>query len=133
MHQIKLIFATAFILAGCAKHAYEIPTTYVPTVAYDSYDCKQLQIEAIRISRRTADLQYRIEDNAEGDDGAMAIGLILFWPALFFIDGDKPETYEYARMKGEMDAIEISSIQKECGFKVVRPPVPKKKEFKDNP
>ena len=122
-----ILFTTFLVLAGCAKHADEIPTSYVPSVMYDSYTCKQLQMEAIRVSRRTSDLQYRIEDNAEGDDGAMALGLILFWPALFFIDGDKPETYEYARAKGEMDAIETASVQKECGFKVVRPPVPKRK------
>lgn len=126
MQKTVLLFAVLLVLAGCAKRSSEIATSYVSSVAYESYSCKQLQLEAMRISRRTADLQFRIDDNADGDETAMAVGLILFWPALFFIDGDKPETYEYARMKGEMDAIEVASIQKECGFKIERPPVPKK-------
>ena len=45
----------------------------------------------------------------------MGVGLILFWPALFFLEGgDGPEAQEYARLKGEREAIERSSIKKKC-------------------
>jgi hypothetical protein len=46
----------------------------------------------------------------------MALGLVLFWPALFFIGGDGPEAQEYGRLKGEYDALEKASIQEECGY-----------------
>ncbi|MGH9425353.1 MAG: hypothetical protein ACRD2L_03485 [Terriglobia bacterium] len=58
----------------------------------------------------------------------MAVGLILFWPTLFFIDGTGPEAQEYGRLKGEYEALEKVSIQKECGyeFKELAPPEPEK-------
>ena len=53
----------------------------------------------------------------------MGVGLILFWPTLFFLEGgDGPEAAEYARMKGEIDALETISIQKNCGIKFPEPP-----------
>jgi hypothetical protein len=45
----------------------------------------------------------------------MAVGLVLFWPALFFLEGgDGPEAAEYACLKGEVDALEQVAIQKKC-------------------
>lgn len=132
MQKTMMLFAGSLVLGACAKNSNEIPTTYVPSAMYDSYNCKKLQLEAMRISRRVGELQYRIDEKADGDETATVVGLILLWPALFFIDGDGPETYEYARMKGEMDAIEVASIQKECGFKIQRPP-PRKPKTDETP
>ena len=54
----------------------------------------------------------------------MAIGLVLFWPTLFFLEGgDGPEAAEYARLKGEVDALEGVAIQKQCdmtAFQAIR-------------
>ena len=43
----------------------------------------------------------------------MGIGLVLFWPALFFISGDD-RAEELARLKGEAEASEQAAIQKNC-------------------
>ncbi len=62
----------------------------------------------------------------------MGVGLVLFWPTLFFLEGgDGPEAAEYARLKGERDAIEKVSIQKKCAieFKPITPPEKEKKEI----
>ena len=41
--------------------------------------------------------------------------MLLFWPSLFFLEGgDTPEASEYARIKGEVDALNEASIQKSC-------------------
>jgi hypothetical protein len=49
----------------------------------------------------------------------MAIGLILFWPALFFLEGgDGPQAAEYARLRGEVDALERVAIVKKCDMTV---------------
>ena len=47
---------------------------------------------------------------------ATTVGVVVFWPALFFIGGDKQTAAELARLKGEMDAIEQTSIRKNCGI-----------------
>ena len=45
----------------------------------------------------------------------MAIGLILFWPALFFLEGgDGPQAAEFSRLIGERDAIDRVSRLKDC-------------------
>ena len=50
----------------------------------------------------------------------MGVGLVLFWPSLFFIKGDGATAAELGRLKGEMDAIEQASIQKNCGIQFQR-------------
>jgi len=50
---------------------------------------------------------------ANNDAAAFAVGMILFWPALFFMaNGDQRE--ELARLKGEHDALQQSAVQKNC-------------------
>jgi len=40
----------------------------------------------------------------------------LFWPAVFFLGGTKEEEAEYARLKGEYDALEQASILRKCSM-----------------
>ena len=42
--------------------------------------------------------------------------MVIFWPAAFFVGGDKQTAAELAQMKGQMVAIEQASIQKKCGI-----------------
>jgi hypothetical protein len=50
--------------------------------------------------------------------------VVVFWPAAFFVGGDRETAAELAQMKGQMVAIEQASIQKKCGiqFQGPRPP-----------
>jgi hypothetical protein len=63
----------------------------------------------------------------------MAVGMILFWPALFFLEGgDGPQAAEYGRLKGERDALERVAIQKKCDPAIIPKPVtPTTKESSD--
>ena len=49
----------------------------------------------------------------EVGDGVMGVALVLFWPALFFIDSDDKKE-EVGRFKGELRALDQASIQKNC-------------------
>jgi hypothetical protein len=40
----------------------------------------------------------------------------MFWPAAFLVGGDGPMAAEFAQLKGQMVAIEQTSIQKKCGI-----------------
>ena len=71
--------------------------------------------ELQRVNRRAGELQATIDREAGNDAVQMGIGLVLFWPALFFLEGgDGPQAVEYSRLKGERDAIEQVVIQKSC-------------------
>jgi len=118
----KYFLLPLILLAGCASSTDEIATAYVSPLQYQDFSCKQLSSEIARVSRRAQEVASNVNKNAEGDSTAMAVGLILFWPALFFIDGDTPQAQEYARLKGEFDALEQAGIQKECGLTIENDP-----------
>lgn len=113
---MKKLLLPVLLLGACANHTHEIPAAYVSPLQYQDYSCKQLGMEMQRVSSRAEQVAYEVNKNADGDSAAMGVGLILFWPALFFIDGDSPQAQEYARLKGEYDAVEQAAIQKECGM-----------------
>jgi hypothetical protein len=119
------LIPVALIIAGCAKPADQITAAYVTPLQYDAYSCEQLAAEATRVSNRASESMGVQQKKATGDAVAMGVGLVLFWPALFFIKGNGGSETEIARLKGEMEAIEQISIQKQCGIQFERPEVPK--------
>lgn len=116
----KLIVALGMAgvaLTGCATSPDKIATQSVSTLPYEQYNCKQLGAEVDRVTRRLSELRGSLEKTASNDTAQMAVGMILFWPALFFLEGgDGPEAAEFGRLKGERDALERVAIQKECGI-----------------
>ena len=66
----------------------------------------------IRVSTRVKSLTGELDENKENDQMITGAGLILFWPALFFIGGTKEQEVENASIKGEYDALDKVEIQK---------------------
>lgn len=109
-----LVWVLAGALCGCASSSDEIRPQYVSPAQYASYDCQQIAAEQQRVSARVGELANEVDDNAAGDAVAVGVGLILFWPALLFVDGDGPEAAEYGRLKGEHEALLKAGIEKKC-------------------
>lgn len=108
-------------LSGCATQPDEISSAYVSPIQYQGYSCDQVRMELARTTRRANELHGNLKETADTDQTQMAVGLILLWPTLFFLEGgDGPQAQEYARLKGERDALEDVAIQKNCGI-VVQP------------
>lgn len=103
-------------LAGCAKNASKIDAAYVSPLQYSSMDCQQIAEESARVASHAAQVTGQQNKQATNDAVAMGVGLVVFWPALFFIGGKNDKSGEVARLKGEMDALEQASIQKGCGL-----------------
>ena len=63
----------------------------------------------------------------------MGVGLVLFWPTLFFLEGgDGPEASEYTQLKGEFEALRTNSVQKKCEIDALSPEeVLKREDAKD--
>ena len=107
------------LIAGCATQPSDLPTTYVSPNQYQHYSCDQITMEMNRTSRKASELQARLKKVADNDAAQMAVGLIILWPTLFFLEGgDGPEAAEYSRLKGEFEALEEVSVQKKCGLEV---------------
>jgi hypothetical protein len=80
--------------------------------------------EAQRISAHAAVAAGAQDSQATKDTIATTAAVIIFWPAAFFVQGDKQNAAELARLKGEMDAIEQVSIRKQCGIQFQHAPPP---------
>ena len=114
------LFGAALVtlaISGCASNPDKLGTMYVSTLQYERYDCDQIAVETANVERRVSELYGRLKKERSNDNLQTGIGLLLFWPALFFLEGgDGPEATEYSRLKGEYEALRKVSTQKRCGF-----------------
>lgn len=116
MKNLVALAATAALLASCATSPKDIAPAYVSPILYQNLSCDQLQQEAARVSGAAASATGAQQQQASKDAAMTTIGVVLFWPSLFFIGGDKGSAAEVARLKGEMQAIEQANISKNCGM-----------------
>lgn len=104
----------ALSLAACATAPDKISASYVSPLQYQSYDCGQIRMELIRIGQRVDQVTGQQRREATSDAWAMGVGLVLFWPALFFLAGGNDKKEELGRLKGEYDALQSAAVQKQC-------------------
>ena len=114
MRKFATIATVAFV-SGCATQPEEMAVQYVSPIQYQNYDCEQVSLEMGRVSRRINELYLNLKKTADDDAAQMGVGLVLFWPALFFLEGgDSPAAGEYTRLKGEYEALESVAVKKKC-------------------
>lgn len=115
-----LLILSLLIVAGCASSPEDIGAAHVSGVQYANYDCNQIAMEMKSVNRRANDLFYELKDEADSDATQMAVGLVLFWPALFFLEGgDDARAGEYAILKGQRNALEDAAISKKCDPSII--------------
>jgi hypothetical protein len=120
----KLLCLTSILslLAGCATNPNKIAASYVSPLTYKDYDNDQIVMEMDHVGRRSAELYHSLKKEHQKDSGQMAVGLLLFWPALFFLEGgDGPEAAEYARLKGQYEALRTLAVQRKIGVEMLPP------------
>jgi outer membrane murein-binding lipoprotein Lpp len=117
---MKLISATllgsTLVIAGCASKSEDIKAMYVSPVGYQNYSCDQLQQEAQGVSQRASVASGQQDRARKNDVVKTTVGAVLFWPILLFNEGDGAKANEVANLKGQMNAIQQASVQKQCGF-----------------
>ena len=111
---IATTLAISLAISGCATSSANIAASYTTPVQYQGYDCTQLGSEAQRIHSRVNQLAGRLDEAANNDKVLMGVGIVLFWPALFALGGTKQQEADYARLKGEYDAVQQAMIAKKC-------------------
>jgi hypothetical protein len=120
MMRSNSVVVLAVLLAGCASRSADVAPSYVSPPQYQGYDCYQLVAEAQRLSARAAMLAGVQDQKRTSDMVVTTVGVIIFWPVLFAVSGDDATTAELANLKGQMNAIEQASIQKNCGIQFQR-------------
>ncbi|OGT89133.1 MAG: metal ABC transporter ATP-binding protein [Gammaproteobacteria bacterium RIFOXYA12_FULL_61_12] len=110
-----LVAAITLILGACASQPEKMAASYVSPLKYKDYDCNQISMEMDQVSHKTVTLYQALKKKADNDSTQMGVGLVLFWPALFFLEGgDGPEAVEYSNLKGEFEALRKAASVKEC-------------------
>jgi len=117
MNRSLLILGLILLLGGCASNPDKISTAYVSPLKYKDYTCDQVALEMDHVGNRTTTLYHKLKKERTADNWQMGIGLILFWPALFALEGgDGPEAAEYAQLKGDYEALRETSVAKNCSI-----------------
>ena len=108
---------TIMLTAACASNPDKIDAAYVSPIKYQDYSCRQISEEMDYVGARTTDLYTRLKSERTKDNWQMGVGMVLFWPALFALEGgDGPEAAEYSRLKGEFEALRQTSNKKSCAI-----------------
>ncbi len=121
---MKYLFAVTLILSltYCASNPDSIDAAYVSPLKYANYECDQIAMELDYVGQRTNTLYQSLAAKRRADNWQMGVGLILFWPTLFALEGgDGPDAGEYAQLKGEYEALRTNSVQKRCGLAMQSP------------
>jgi hypothetical protein len=100
-------------LTACATPPDKISASYVSPLQYQGYTCNQIDQELVRVTNKVSEVTGQQDKEASKDGVAMAVGLIIFWPALFFLIGEDKKV-ELARLKGEYIALHDIAKLKEC-------------------
>ena len=120
--KILAVAVTVCLLTACASNPDKIDAAYVSPLKYQNYGCDQIALEMDYVGQRTTKLYTRLKKERNKDTAQMGVGLVLFWPALFFLEGgDGPEAAEYSQLKGEFEALRQNSIQRKCGIESKSP------------
>lgn len=113
MKRIISALILASFLSACSTHADDVSATYVSPMEYHDYSCHQIRSEMMRVSRKVNEIAGIQDSDADKDTAALTVGLVIFWPALFFMIGHDKER-ELSQLKGEYDALEEEAIRKNC-------------------
>lgn len=114
MKKIIIVSVVCAAISACSTSSKNVATSYVSPIQYQSYSCDQVSAELARVTSRVNELGVRLDKAADADAAITGIGLIIFWPALFALGGTKQQEADYARYKGEYDALTQISVQKNC-------------------
>lgn len=112
---IAAVAALGVAVSGCATAPSNISASYVSPVQYQSYSCEQIQQELQRVSANVASVTGQQQSKANNDALAMGVGMVLFWPALFFLASGDDKKEELSRLKGEYEALNQAANMKNCG------------------
>jgi hypothetical protein len=108
--------AVMLMLSACATQPDQISAQYVSPVMYQGYSCDQIRSELVRISDRVAVVTGQQKQKATNDAIAMTVGIVIFWPALFFLAMGQDQKDELGRLKGQYDALNAAAVQNHCVY-----------------
>ena len=114
---VNRVFTTGLVVAllvsGCASNPDYVRSQFISPAQYASYICAGIEEDLRTISREVHTLTGDQRRRANEDLWSAGLGLVVFWPALFFLmRGNNVD--DLARMRGEYEALVAASRRKDC-------------------
>lgn len=112
----------ALVASGCASSSKDVGSAYISPATYKNYSCEELVEEGNYIQSRVQELAQSLDTEATKDVAQTSAAFILvpFTAGLSLgilgalEGGDGPEAVEYARLKGEYEAVRQMMSRKKC-------------------
>ncbi|MGR3541739.1 MAG: hypothetical protein ACU0BS_09950 [Hasllibacter sp.] len=114
MKKTVLALCAASTLAACATPPDEVGRAYVSPATFGHMNCRQLLAEEARLVAHVNDLTGRQQSQADNDAAMMAVGMILFWPALFALSAGSDHEHDLRQARGQHDAILAARQSRGC-------------------
>lgn len=114
MKKIVCILSAAALLSGCASKSEDVKASHVSTMGYKRFTCVELVEEREILKGKIIEIAADQDAKAGSDAATVAVGGLLFWPALIFLASGDDKESELGRLKGEFDAITDVAKKKNC-------------------
>lgn len=116
LRYLTIVFLMFFLVYGCAGR------TPVPVAEYqygdDNKSCNHLKSE---LSQMNVDIDKKntsVTNSSVKNGVLVGVGLILFWPALFFMDLSDSDRVEFEALQKRYNALTRIAADKNCGIDI---------------
>jgi len=110
----RCLIVCVLVTTGCATNPNNISAKYVSPIGYQSWSCEQLTDEHNRLTAAVEAMVKEQKKNANTDAALMAVGLVIFWPALIGLAATSDDKNAVAQVKGEYEAVHEQMRMKGC-------------------
>jgi len=109
---VAVLFLSNMVLS-CASSPEKIQATYVSPYQYESWSCERITDEIKRVESQLSQIEAAQKKKATTDAVGMAVGMVVFWPALLLLAAGDDQKQELSRLKGEHEALQ-TIYQEKC-------------------
>lgn len=114
MKRTIIAAASIALLGACATSPENIKPHFVPSSAYSSATCEELDADLKDARARLAIMLREQGEDAQADAVAMGIGLLVFAPALLVLAATDDREEEIGQLSGEVEGMTNAYVQKSC-------------------
>lgn len=115
---LGILIALSAYVTGCTTDPKNISSLYVSPEPYRVYDCQRLADEFERITNRLEQLRFRLYDRSSKEAFDLLTQGGILWMGVvkdqILLGSSKEEESEYARLKGERNAVREAAVEKGC-------------------
>jgi hypothetical protein len=115
---ILLSLIIVMVVASCstAQRATDVDAIRVPIAPYLKMTCQELATEQNSLVSDARAAGAKVDDSYRSDKNTELVTWVLFWPAVFWMDGNQGDASKLASLKGQLDTIQEAQKVNKCSL-----------------